>query len=101
MHHCVCYTSRQGVRDSLSLFYLSKVVKVVFVVNPSIVGSQTVGFVSDVLHIETHTVVEFAFEELGRENTHTEESETQRHGKVHFDEVMITLVSYGTLSHCF
>lgn len=54
-----------------SFLYLSKVVKVVFVVNPSIVGSKTVGFVSDVLHIETHTVVEFAFEELGRK-TQTE-----------------------------
>lgn len=54
-----------------SFLYLSKVVKVVFVVNPSIVGSQTVGFVSDVLHIETHTVVELAFEEL-RKKTHTE-----------------------------
>lgn len=54
----------------LSLLYLSKVVKVVFVVNPSIVGSQTVGFVSDVLHVETHTVVELSFEELGRK-THT------------------------------
>ena len=45
--------------------YLSKVVKVVFVVNPSIVGSQAVGFVGDVLHVETHAVVELPFEELG------------------------------------
>lgn len=50
-----------------SLLYLSKVVKVVFVVNPSIAGSQAVRFVSDVLHIETHTVVELAFEELLKE----------------------------------
>lgn len=55
-----------------SLLYLSEVVKVVFVVNPSILGSQAVGFVSDVLHIETHTVVELAFEELGRKSREKE-----------------------------
>lgn len=46
--------------------YLSQVVEVVLVVNPSIVGGQTVGFVGDVLHVQTHAVVELAFEELGR-----------------------------------
>lgn len=53
------------------LLYLSKVVKVVFVVNPAIVGSQTVGLVSDVLHVKTHTVVKLSFKELGKQ-THKE-----------------------------
>lgn len=62
--------------------------------NPSIVGSQAVGLVSDILHIETHTVVELPFKELGRKNTHTrgEGHERQRPIKIHFDEVMTTLV---------
>lgn len=80
--------SRQDIFFSLS--YLSEVVKVVFVVNPSIVGCQTVGFVGDVLHIETHTVEELSFEELGRKNTRGEGNE--RPTKIHFDEVMTTLV---------
>lgn len=61
-----------------SLSYLSKVVKVVFVMNPSILGSQAVGFVGNVLHIQTHTVVELAFEELGRK-VHTEMKTGDRH----------------------
>ena len=57
-----------------STLYLSKVVEVVFVVNPSIVGGETVGFVGDVLHVETHAVVELAFEEL-EGKTHSEQGE--------------------------
>ncbi len=68
--------------------YLSKVVKVVFVMNPSIVGSQAVRFIRDVLHIKTHTVVELSFEELVRKtNTEREMSDTGK-TKIHFDEIM-------------
>lgn len=64
--------------------------------NPSIVGSQAFGLVSDILHIETHTVVELSFKELGSKKTHThthrEGHERQRPTKIHFDEVMTTFV---------
>lgn len=53
------------------LSYLSQVVKVVFVVDPSVVGGQAVGLVGDVLHVEAHAVVKLAFEELRRQ-THTD-----------------------------
>lgn len=77
----------------LSLLYLSKVVKVVFVMNPSILGSQTVGFVGNVLHIQAHTVVELAFEELGRKaHTHTKENSRQTPTKIHSDEAMTAFV---------
>lgn len=66
----MCTPRRNRLRTLYISVYLSKVVKVVFVVNPSIVGSQTVGLVRDVLHVEAHTVVELPFEELGG-GTHT------------------------------
>lgn len=62
--------------------YLTEVVKVVFVMNPSIFGSQAVGFVGNVLHIQTHTVVELAFEELRRE-VHTERETGDRPTHTH------------------
>lgn len=58
------------------LSYLSQVVKVVFVVNPSAVGGQAVRLVGDVLHVEAHAVVELAFEELRRQ-THTDGQEAE------------------------
>lgn len=67
---CTCRVicGKQPCQDAkhalYSISYLSKVVKVVFVVNPSIVGSQAVRFIGDILHIETHTVVELSFEKL-------------------------------------
>ena len=46
------------------LSYLSKVVKIVFVVDPSVIGGQAVGFVGDVLHVQPHAVVELPFKKL-------------------------------------
>ena len=74
-----------SVTSPLSLLYLSEVVKVVFVVNPSIVGSQTVGLVGDVLDVETHTVEELPFEELGRK-THSERDVRGRSTRIESDE---------------
>lgn len=68
------------------LLYLSKVVKIVFVVNPAIVGSQTVRLVGDVLHIKTHAVVKLSFKKLGKQ-THKEMDMRERGTtKLYFDE---------------
>lgn len=90
--------------------YLSKVVKVVFVVDPSIVDSQTVRFISDVLHIQTHTIIELSFEELERK-THIEKRNTERQKKnpvwwscdktlVYTTTSLIQLLNYLVISIC-
>lgn len=73
---------RSVFRNTISfhLSHLSEVVEVVFVMNPSVIGSQTVGLVGDVLHVETHAVVKLPFEELRRQ-THT----ARREKEVSFD----------------
>lgn len=65
---CVRSVFRNAI--SFHLSHLSEVVEVVFVMNPSVIGSQTVGLVGDVLHVEAHAVVKLPFEELRRQ-THT------------------------------
>lgn len=51
--------------------YLTEVVKVIFVMHPSVVGSQAVGLVGDVLHVEAGAVVELAFEQLRHTHART------------------------------
>lgn len=59
-----CVRSVFGNTISFHLSHLSEVIEVVFVMNPSVIGSQAIGLVGDVLHIEAHTVVKLPFEEL-------------------------------------
>ncbi len=65
--------------------HLPQVVKVVLVMNPAVIGRETVGFIGDVLHIQTHTVKELPFEELLR-HTHTHaRTHTHTHTHTHRD----------------
>lgn len=79
--------------------YLSKVVKVVFVVNPSVVSSKAVGFISDVLHIETNTIIELSFEEL-RRKTHSEKRKSEGQTKIQSNEAVIKHLCSQPLPFC-
>ncbi len=69
-----CWAHQQKESDP----HLPQVVKVVLVMNPAVIGRETVWFIGDVLHIQTHTVIELPFEEL---YTHTH-THTHTHSEI-------------------
>lgn len=52
--------------------HLAQIVKVVLVMNPLVIGKQTVGLVGDVSDIQTQAVEELSFEKLWRWNRRTD-----------------------------
>lgn len=61
---CILHQITAGNTHAYCNIYLSEVVKVVLVVDPLVVGLQTVWLVGDVFDIGAEAVEEFAFKQL-------------------------------------